>query len=82
MEILTGKHKGKTARLHQFENDWMMVDVVDGPPAQIVKPTQVKLTEPEEFARFASGTTLGHFFQLWKLNDNGTFTKLPPALHG
>lgn len=79
MEILAGKHKGKQASLHQFENDWMMVDIVGGPPARIVKPTEVKLTTPNEFERFASGTTRGQFFKLWTLREDGTFAARRPA---
>jgi hypothetical protein len=54
----------------------MTIDIVGGRPAQVVKPSQVRLTEPHEFARFASGSTRGHFFDWWRLNEDGTFTDL------
>jgi hypothetical protein len=52
-EILRGKHKGKTANLIQFANDWVMLDLTfhDGPANLIAKPSSIRTT-PEETRRF------------------------------
>lgn len=84
MRILRGEHRGKTATLHQFANDWMTVDIDGGPTSEMVKPTAVQLTEPEEFAQFEAcdADQVGVFFQLWKLWDDGTFQNLHPEPAG
>lgn len=75
MEILTGKHAGRTARLHQFANDWMSVDVEteDGTTPEIVRPNQVRLTS-DECEAVLGHVGVGSFWQEWSLNDDGTFT--------
>ncbi len=74
MDILRGKHAGRSATLHQIANDWMMVDVADGPSGVIVKPTQVRL-DPDERRAIREHVGVGTFWDEWRLNeDDGTFS--------
>lgn len=74
MQITSGKHSGKTGRLMSFANTWIAVDVEDGPPNAIVKPTQVKLNEDEiATVRAANAKDAGIFWDLWRLEEDGTF---------
>ena len=83
MKIVAGKHAGCTATLHQFANDWMTVDVTDGPRGLIVKPTMVRL-EDDEYWRMRESflayqqrgdRSCGRFWAEWELNTDGTFAR-------
>ncbi|MEU0078431.1 hypothetical protein ABZY58_11090 [Micromonospora tulbaghiae] len=84
MQIIKGTHKGKTATLRQFANDWMTVDITDGDPGVIVNPRQVRL-DPDEQKRMRNSLTdyeqgdrtCGRFWAEWQMNDDGTFTARP-----
>ncbi len=77
MKILRGRYAGQTADLHQFANDWMMVDIHGGTQGVVVRPDQVKL-DPDEGARMRFHAGVGTFWREWRLNDDGTFTRLKP----
>lgn len=80
-EITRGKHSGKQATIHQFANDWMSVDIVDGPQGVIVAPTSVRLDTAEaNEVREHVGT--GQFWALWQLNDDGTFVRASEVTRG
>lgn len=74
MEITSGPHRGRTATLRQFANNWITVDIDGERPNTIVQPNQVKLT-PEEITtvRTANPEHLGMFWDMWQLYDDGTF---------
>jgi hypothetical protein len=65
--IITGgprKHRGRTARLHQFCNDWFSVELVpdeahESQEAAILSPTMVRLTGEEVEAIRAAGDRVG-----------------------
>lgn len=50
MAIITrGKHKGKEVKLHQFCNDWMMVEHYEIPNQEtIFKPTALYFSDEEK----------------------------------
>lgn len=77
MKILRGRYAGQTAKLHQFANDWMSVDIDGGRPNAIVRPDQVQL-DADEHARVIDEPHVGQFWREWRLNDDGTFTALRP----
>lgn len=70
MKIIRGAFAGRTARLRQLANDWMSVDI-DG-RGQIVKPTEVQLTETEA-QRVTEHQHVGSFWSQWELLADGTF---------
>lgn len=75
-------------RLHQWSNDWISADPVDGGKSVILSPTRVKLSTEEvvrmradeDQAKMARSKAkvphTGTFWLEWKLNDSGYFTKL------
>lgn len=79
-EILRGHQRGKQARLQQFCNGWVVVDV-DGGESQVLNVTSVRL-DPEEVAivmdaRDAGQT--GYMFKRYALNEStGMFRALRP----
>jgi hypothetical protein len=66
--VLKGKHKGKSVNIHQWCNDWFMVDVADDQPA-ILSPTQLRLTE-EEAKKITPGNS-GMLLKLFQLISIG-----------
>ncbi len=79
------KRNGEKLRPHQFANDWISADTKDGRPV-IVKPTAVQL-EPEDMPMFTppadpyspEARRVGHFWLMWELHDDGTFTRRQPV---
>lgn len=84
MKILSGKHRGATARLHQFANDWITADIGDL-QSVILKPPQIELDDDEyqrmyeSYLRFARGErTAGQFWRHWELRSDGRLYRRPP----
>lgn len=78
MKIIKGRFKDREVRLVQGANDWLMVDVVDGPSSQIVRPTMVELAPDEHklIGTHISDTVLREFsFD----PETGRFTHRPEA---
>jgi hypothetical protein len=75
MKIVKGKYAGQTASLHQFANDWMMIDLHGGRRGVIIRPDRVQL-DPEEHATMLDSPGVGTFWNEWRLNDDGTFTHI------
>lgn len=61
-------------RPHQFCNDWISADTVDG-KAKICNPTSVVLESDEEHRFFLNDTNPGTFWAEFELHDDGTFTR-------
>ncbi len=78
MRILRGKYAGRTARAHQYANDWITADIDGGPQGLVLRPTMVQLVDGEDFAKFSvtDPRHVGGFWREWRLNDDGTFTAL------
>ncbi|MEU8334713.1 hypothetical protein [Micromonospora tulbaghiae] len=83
VHILSGKHKGATAQLHQWSNDWLMVDVDGGRPGIIVRPTMIRI-EGDTYWRLRESLvafeqngdrSCGTFWTEWALHDDGTLTR-------
>jgi len=75
--MLRGQYAGRTGRVRQFSNDWVTVDIDDGPTSEVVKPTWFQLITDEEFEMFRDhGPTVGFFWQMWELFPDGTFNRL------
>jgi hypothetical protein len=68
--IIRGKLKGTETKIHQWCNDWFMVD-----PGGIVSPTQLKLSEDER-AKILLHNNNGLLFGLFELRDDGTFRRI------
>lgn len=75
--ITRGQHRGHEAVLHQFANDWLMVDVdcVGTINGIIVSPTSIRLTA-EEVARVRADPNKGSLLDDYELSDEGRFTKV------
>lgn len=71
MKILFGVNKGKDVQVGQWCNDWFTDNM-----GNIYSPTEIQLT-PEEAEKVKNHDNNGILFSLFKLNDNGTFTKIP-----
>lgn len=83
MRVISGKHKGATARLHQFANDWITGDI--GPEQSVIfKPHQVELDDDEyqrmyeSYLRFCQdGRAAGQFWKHWELRSGGRLVPRP-----
>lgn len=67
--ILRGKNKGIKAEIHQWCNDWFMLE-----SGQIVSPGSIQLT-PLEIIRVTEHDNNGILFGLYKLTENGRFIR-------
>lgn len=75
MKILTGRYAGRTGRPLQYANDWISADLDDGTPT-ILKPHMVQLDEPDRALFADQSRHVGFFWEVWRLNEDGTFTSL------
>lgn len=80
MEIIEGKYKGKTARLHQFGINWIAVDVFIGEGvdrttmASVVSPLHVRVNAVEAELMVAEDGA-GSFWKEFALRGDGTFMR-------
>jgi hypothetical protein len=83
VKIIRGKHRGKTAKIHQFANNWISADIDGGGPA-ILSPLHVKLSTLEVSLIMKGRDTgkAGYFWQRWALRTDGTFCQIPRGMQG
>lgn len=78
--IIRGKHKTKEVVIHQFCNDWVMIEHPDIPVQQsIVSPTNLRYSE-EEKARMDLAETQGKtgtMFHVYFWDSPNTLKKKP-----
>jgi hypothetical protein len=67
-ELLKGKRKGGQVKLHQWCNDWFMLE-----DATIVSPTSLKFTDGE--IELIKKTDNGMMFAIYELTEDNTFKK-------
>lgn len=78
MQITSGKYAGREGKLHQFANDWMTVDIEGERAGAVVSPRDVKLDQQEiARVRAANPDSLGMFWKVWEMYDDGTFVARP-----
>lgn len=78
-KLITGRLAGTQVRVIQWANDWVSIDGPGlGQRDRIVAPTRLELNETEvrQFRASMGSTSIGHFWALWSLNDNGRFVSL------
>ena len=68
--ILRGKLKGKNYKLHQWCNDWFMIET-----GKIVSPLALQLV-PEEIQMVHNHKNNGKMFDWFILKDDGTFKRI------
>jgi hypothetical protein len=81
MKVLSGKYEGRTARLHQFANDWITADI-GAVQSVVLKPHQVELDDGEyermheSYLRFCQdGRAGGQFWKHWQLLASGRLAR-------
>lgn len=60
-KFIRGKRKGEEAEIHQFANDWVMIE-----PCTITSPTSLVYTV-EEMDRFLANASIGIFWSLFEV---------------
>jgi hypothetical protein len=82
VKILRGKNAGDGYKVHQWANDWITADG-HGKQNIVLRPLNVQLEGDEYWRAFEDYTAFwqqgdrrsGMFWQLWKLELDGTFTR-------
>jgi hypothetical protein len=85
VKVLSGKYRGREARLHQFANDWITADI-GAVQSVVLKPHMVELNGDEfermheSYLRFCQdGRAGGQFWKHWRLLASG---RLAPRQQG